>query len=138
MHPVLTHLALHVRDLELSIAFYRRYCEMSVVHERNRNGDRVVWMAEPGKEELFVLVLIAGGAPTGQAEGDYSHAGFALVSRAEVERIAALAQADGVLVWPLRDEAWPTGYYCGVSDPDGRVVEFSHGQPLGPGAGNAS
>jgi hypothetical protein len=26
------------------------------------------------------------------------------------------------------------GYCCGVRDPDGRFVEFSHGQPLGPGA----
>ncbi|MCZ6873564.1 MAG: VOC family protein, partial [bacterium] len=26
------------------------------------------------------------------------------------------------------------GYYCGVRDPDGNMVEFSYGQPLGPGA----
>jgi hypothetical protein len=26
------------------------------------------------------------------------------------------------------------GYYCGLRDPDGNSVEFSYGQPLGPGA----
>ena len=24
--------------------------------------------------------------------------------------------------------------YCGIRDPDGNYVEFSYGQPLGPGA----
>jgi catechol 2,3-dioxygenase-like lactoylglutathione lyase family enzyme len=134
MHPVLTHLALHVRDVDQSIAFYQRYCQMSVVHDRHRNKDRVVWLAEIGQEDRFVIVLIAGGTPDAQAEGDYSHLGFALASRADVERVAAEATAEGQLAWPLCDEAWPTGYYCGVVDPDGRVVEFSHGQPLGPGS----
>ena len=38
MRPILTHLALHVRDLDTSIAFYHDYCGMQVVHERVTDG----------------------------------------------------------------------------------------------------
>ena len=48
--------------------------------------------------------------------------------------MAAKAAAAGRLVWPPREEPFPVGYYCGVRDPDGNFVEFSYGQPLGPGA----
>src|SRR4029434_8894872 len=58
MRPVLTHLALHVRDLDTSIAFYRDYCGMQVVHERVTDGRRVVWLAEPGREQEFIFVLV--------------------------------------------------------------------------------
>ncbi|MCX4198148.1 sugar phosphate nucleotidyltransferase [Methylobacterium organophilum] len=34
----------------------------------------------------------------------------------------------------IGDEPYPVGYYCGVRDPAGNYVEFSYGQPLGPGA----
>ena len=44
---------------------------------------------------------------------------------------------EGCLVWAARDEPYPVGYYCGLRDPDGNFVEFSYGQPLGPGAEQA-
>ena len=91
MQPVLTHLALHVRDLDACVEFYREFCAMGVVHERGGGDGRVVWLAEPGREA-------------------------------------------GCLMWEPRDDAYPVGYYCGVRDPDGTCVEFSYGQPLGPGA----
>ncbi len=136
MRPIQTHIALHVPDVEACIAFYQRYCGLTLVHDRGdaRSGSRTVWLAEPGNEERFVLVLISGG-PTGrQASDDFSHLGFALASEAEVDALAAQAAADGILAWPARREPYPVGYYCGVYAPEGRVVEFSFGQPLGPGA----
>ena len=134
MPPALTHIALHVRDLDACIAFYREFCGMTVVHERSDHGHRVVWLAEPGKETDFILVMIPGGPGRRQAEQDYSHFGFALESRAAVDAMADRAAAAGRLVWPPREEPFPVGYYCGVRDPDGNFVEFSYGQPLGPGA----
>ncbi len=134
MPPVLTHIALHVRDLDTCIAFYREFCGMTVVHERSDHGHRVVWLAEPGKENDFILVMIPGGPGRRQAEQDYSHFGFALESRDAVDAMADKAAAAGSLVWPPREEPFPVGYYCGVRDPDGNFVEFSYGQPLGPGA----
>jgi catechol 2,3-dioxygenase-like lactoylglutathione lyase family enzyme len=137
MTPSLTHLALHVRDLEACIAFYREFCAMIVVHQRAESdggGGRIVWLAEPGRERDFIFVLLPGGPGRDQGEGDYSHFGFALDSRAAVDAVAEKAKAAGCLAWPPRQEPYPVGYYCGLKDPDGNFVEFSYGQPLGPGA----
>ncbi|WP_282604245.1 VOC family protein [Pelagibius sp. Alg239-R121] len=132
MTPRLTHIALHLRDLEASIGFYRDICGMNIVHQREDEGTRVVWMAEPGRETEFIFVLIPGGPGRDQAENDFSHFGFALDSRDAVDRVAEVAERAGYLAWPPRQEPYPVGYYCGVRDPDGNFVEFSYGQPLGP------
>lgn len=134
MRPTLTHLALHVPELDACIAFYTRFCGMRVFHERPGKGSRIVWMAEPGKEREFIFVIMPGGMDRSLAENDYSHFGFAMASREEVDAVAELARADGCLIWEPRDEPYPVGYYCGVRDPAGNYVEFSYGQPLGPGA----
>ena len=134
MRPTLTHLALHVPDLDACIAFYTRFCGMRIFHERPGKGSRIVWMAEPGKEREFIFVIMPGGMDRSLAENDYSHFGFAMASREEVDAVAELARADGCLIWEPRDEPYPVGYYCGVRDPAGNYVEFSYGQPLGPGA----
>lgn len=143
MGPILTHIALHVRDVTASIAFYRDLCGMRVIHTRASSGqgtsaddgsDSVVWLAEPGREQTMVLVLIPKGPVRSPLAGDFSHLGFALPSREAVDAIAARAEARGALRWPARQEPYPVGYYCGVVDPDGHMVEFSFGQPLGPGS----
>lgn len=138
MTPTLTHLALHVRDLAACVAFYCDYCGMTRVHERadseGGKGGQVVWLAEPGRETAFILVILAGGPGRDRGDGDYSHFGFAMDSRAAVDAIAEKGRAAGCLLWPPREEPYPVGYYCGLSDPDGNAVEFSYGQPLGPGA----
>jgi catechol 2,3-dioxygenase-like lactoylglutathione lyase family enzyme len=134
MTPSLTHLALHMRDLEACLAFYRDFCGLAPVRERGEGPGRIVWLAEPGRERDFVFVLLPGGPGRDQGEGDYSHFGFALASRAEVDAVAEQGRAAGCLAWPPRQEAYPVGYYCGLKDPDGNFVEFSYGQPLGPGA----
>ncbi len=130
-----THLALHVRDLEACVAFYRDFCGLAVVHQRSgSDGKAIVWLAEPGRERELIFVLLPGGPGRDQAAGDFSHFGFALESRAAVDALAARADAAGCLAWPPREEPYPVGYYCGLKDPDGNFVEFSYGQPLGPGA----
>jgi catechol 2,3-dioxygenase-like lactoylglutathione lyase family enzyme len=138
MTPTLTHVALHVRDLAACVAFYCEYCGLTPVHDRDDGkGGQVVWLGEPGRETEFILVILAGGPGRDQGEGDYSHFGFALESRAAVDAVAEKARAGGCLLWPPREEPFPVGYYCGLTDPDGNAVEFSYGQPLGPGAKEA-
>ena len=135
MTPNLTHLALHVRDLEACVAFYKAFCGLHEVHERREDdGQRIVWLAEPGRETEFIFVLLPGGPGRDQADNDYSHFGFALDSKAAVDAVAAQARRAGCLAWAPRQEPYPVGYYCGLKDPDGNFVEFSYGQPLGPGA----
>lgn len=138
MRPVLTHFALMVRELDASIEFYRRFCGLALVHDRGDGKDRVVWLAEPGREKTLILVLMRGDARAPQRPNDYSHLGFALESKNEVDTIAEQAREGACLAWEPRQEKYPVGYYCGVRDPDGNVVEFSYGQPLGPGAEDAT
>ena len=134
MSPAFTHLALHVRDLDACVRFYQTYAQMHLTHDRGGDGKRIVWLAEPGKETEFIVVLIPGGPGRDQNSGDFSHLGFALESEQAVDAIANKARAEGILEWEPRQEPYPVGYYCGIRDPDGNFVEFSFGQPLGPGA----
>ena len=90
MQPCLTHIALQVKDLVASTAFYQEFCGLHVVHSREstRSDDMVVWMAEQGRETELVLVLISGGYNRLRAEDDNSHLGFALCSKEEVDLVA--------------------------------------------------
>ncbi len=134
MSPAFTHLALHVRNLDACVRFYQTYARMRLTHDRISDGKRIVWLAEPGKETEFIVVLIPGGPGRDQNSSDFSHLGFALESEEAVDAIADKARAEGILEWEPRQEPYPVGYYCGIRDPDGNFVEFSFGQPLGPGA----
>ncbi|MFI8482796.1 VOC family protein [Pseudomonas sp. NPDC078700] len=134
MQPTLTHIALHVPDLDTCIEFYSQFCAMRVIHQRAGKGSRIVWMAEPGKEHSFILVMMPGGEQRQLGANDYSHFGFAVESREQVDALANKARDEGCLIWEPRDEPYPVGYYCGVVDPGGNYIEFSYGQPLGPGA----
>jgi catechol 2,3-dioxygenase-like lactoylglutathione lyase family enzyme len=49
MKPAFTHCALHVRDLDRSIAFYRSYCGLELVNEHGKGNSRTVWLASPGE-----------------------------------------------------------------------------------------
>ena len=135
-YPQLTHLALHVIDIDACIDFYQYYCNMEISHERHTGHQRIIWMAEPDREKSFVFVLMDGGRDLNLPENDYRHFGFAVSSKTDVDNIASRARVRGDLVWPPRDEPYPVGYYCGLRDPNGNYVEFSYGQPLGPGVGN--
>lgn len=138
MTPKLTHIALHVEDLAACVDFYQRYCGLSVIHRREKRGHAVVWLSEAGREHELVLVILPGGPKQPALARDFSHIGFALNSKAEVDAVAALAEQDGTLIWPPVQEPYPVGYYCGVVDPNGSYVEFSYGQPLGPGSEDMS
>jgi len=132
MSAAFTHLAMHVSDLDACVDFYKNYAQMRLTHDRMNDGKRVVWLAEPGREKEFIVVLIPGGPGRQQIPTDYSHLGFALDSKEAVDTIADMARSDGILEWEPRQEPYPVGYYCGIRDPDGNFVEFSFGQPLGP------
>jgi catechol 2,3-dioxygenase-like lactoylglutathione lyase family enzyme len=138
--------ALPVRDLEETLAFYRRYTSLEQIHQRQDpdTGLRTVWLAnardKTNEAATFVLVLICGTLPTqitGGIKEEYgflrsiSHLGVSLNTREEVDTIAAMAKDDGILVLGPRYMNDVVGYICLVRDPDGNQVEFSVEQVLG-------
>jgi catechol 2,3-dioxygenase-like lactoylglutathione lyase family enzyme len=132
MKPAFTHCALHVRDLDSSIDFYRDYCGLEVVKRHGEGDGRVAWLASPGEEQHFVLVLLGGGPTHDQDKDDMTHYGFGVSTREDIDSIAERGRKEGILHWEPRDYAPPTGYLCAVKDPSGHIIEFSYGQPLGP------
>lgn len=134
MKPILTHIALHVRNFNACLEFYQYFCQLNIVHDRRGENNQIVWLAEDGRETDFIFVLLSNGPGQPQADNDFSHLGFAASSKTAVDEIAEKAKQRSCLVWEPRLEPYPVGYYCGVKDPDGRFVEFSYGQPLGPGS----
>ena len=143
---LLTHIALPVRDLEATLAFYAKYTKLVNIHERQdpETGLRTAWLANArditDAGARFVIVLIHGKLPTnitGDIKEQYgflksiSHLGISVESRAAVDRLAEMAREDGcLLLGPMyRNEV--VGYICVVTDPDGNNLEFSVEQVLG-------
>jgi catechol 2,3-dioxygenase-like lactoylglutathione lyase family enzyme len=129
--PHLTHVALWAADVERSVDFYRRHCDLRVVHDRvEPDGGRVVWVGEHEHRSRFVIVLISRPA-TRAARSSFAHFGFSCSSRREVDSRAAVARSEGVLELEPRDAGPIVGYFCMLRDPDGNAVELSFGQALG-------
>ena len=131
-----THVALHVRDLERSLAFYREFGKLRVFEERGGpGGSRVAWLAS--ESQRFVLVLVAPrrlswrhriGRALAKVLPPPSHLGVELGSREEVEALCEVARQRGILRRAPVDRGPPVGFYGMIADPDGNNVELSHGQ----------
>ena len=132
MPPHLTHVALFVSDPQRTIDFYRRFVGLHVVHDRVDDGVRVVWLSERTEDPDFVIVAITAPPSPAGALPHLAHLGYGMPSRAAVDEVAARATAEGLLVKAPADAGPIVGYLCIVRDPDGNLVEFSHGQPINP------
>jgi catechol 2,3-dioxygenase-like lactoylglutathione lyase family enzyme len=134
-----THVALGVRDLAASVAFYERYARMKVVHAREEPADGqadvgVAWLADEHRRSVLVLVTRPDAAP---ALTGIAHLGLACASREEVDEWMELARAEGRTVRPPIDSGPPVGYWGFIEDPDGNNLELSFGQEIGPTLGRA-
>ncbi len=127
-----THVALPVRHLDTSVAFYAKYARMQVVHRRAdaTNGTQVAWISDLTRP--FVVVLIEqpdlGGACLG---GLFGHLGIGVESRSEVDRLCELAKTEGTMTVGPMDYGYPVGYWAYIVDPDGHNLEISFGQEVG-------
>ena len=125
-----SHIALASTKIDASIAFYKKYAKMSVVHQRTdpTTGIKVVWLSDGTRP--FVLVLIEADKPDPVLR-PFAHLGVGCASKEEVDRLAAMAREDGVLCKELTDSGPPVGYWFFASDPDGHSLELSFGQDVG-------
>jgi catechol 2,3-dioxygenase-like lactoylglutathione lyase family enzyme len=126
-----THIALAVRDLDASIAFYEKYAGMRVVHRRDSDDGEggVVWVSDMTRP--FVIVLVHQPGVVDAPVGPFGHLGVACTSRAEVDRLADLARDEGCLKKGPEDHDPPVGYWAFIGDPDGNNLEISYGQDVG-------
>ncbi|HEX7406631.1 MAG TPA: VOC family protein [Candidatus Binatia bacterium] len=132
VQPHLTHVALFVRDPGRTVDFYQRFVGLHVVHDRTDEGTRVVWLSERERDPEFVIVAIAAPPADEGVPPHMAHFGYDVPSRAVVDEIAARAEKEGILEEGPLDAGAIVGYLCIVRDPDGNLVEFSHGQPINP------
>ena len=126
----LTHVALPVSHLNDSIAFYAQYARMQVVHRRTvpTPGFEVAWMSD--KTRPFGIVL-SERSTVDHPLFPPAHLGVACESRAEVDRLCALARGEGRLLNGPRDAGPPIGYVASIRDPDGHTLEVAFGQEVG-------
>lgn len=144
---LLTHIALPVRSLDDTLAFYEKFTTLVKISERHDSETkmRTAWLANerdittPGAAR-FVIVLMEGALPkqiTGDIVEEYgfltsiAHLGISLDTRDEVDEVARLAAEDGCLVLGPMYRNPDVGYICLIKDPDGNNVEFSVEQVLG-------
>jgi len=123
--------ALPVRDLDASLAFYSSYAGMQVVHRRTdpESGTSVAWISDLTRP--FVLVLIEVANVDSSLGGVFCHIGLGVDERADVDRLVAAALAEGRTVVGPIDSGPPVGYWAYIVDPDGHNLEISFGQEVG-------
>jgi len=126
----LTHVALPARDLEASVAFYRKYARMEVVHRRKdaSTGFGVVWLSDRTRPFVIVLVQVAR---VERPLAPLAHLGVGCPTREEVDRLCGEARREGALRLGPIDAGYPVGYWAFLADPDGHTLELSFGQEVG-------
>ncbi|WP_103075040.1 VOC family protein [Solilutibacter silvestris] len=122
----LTHIALPVRSLEASIAFYRLYASMDVVHRRTGT----VWLCDHTRPFVIVLIETPLNTPIYPLVPT-AHLGVAVESEHEVDRLCAIALDNRCLLRSAEQSGPPVGYWALISDPDGHTLEIAFGQYVG-------
>ena len=77
------------------------------------------------KTPTFLLVI-----GEGEVTFRMDHLGFQCDVREQVDQIAERGRELGILVEPPTDVGGSVGYFTMLRDPDGHLVEFTHGQPI--------
>jgi len=131
-----THIALCVKDIDASIAWYERFTHLSLLTRGEDKDGKNAWLGDSSQPDSpFVLVLgqfYEGHDPFAPAPhpplGPFAHMGIELPTKAAVDEVAGRAREEGCLALGPLQMPKQIGYVCFVKDPDGNTVEFSFDQ----------
>jgi lactoylglutathione lyase len=131
-----THIALWVKDIDATIAWYERFTHLSLLARGEDKDGRNAWLGDASQPDSpFVLVVgqfYEGHDPFAPAAhpplGPFAHIGIELPSQAAVDEIAERGRAEGCLAFGPTQMPKQIGYICFLKDPDGNTIEFSYDQ----------
>jgi catechol 2,3-dioxygenase-like lactoylglutathione lyase family enzyme len=125
----LSHISLHVGDIERSVRFYRDAFGLEVLMDYDgpvgSDGiGRQAVLSTPGRDDLIALSQVES-APVGP--GGLNHFGFLLENDAAIEdRVRDIERAGGRLISRgVREERGASEAFAYVSDPDDYIIELS-------------
>ena len=139
LHPAearWTHIALRVRNMEATIAWYTEFTPLVLIDHREDDMGYGAWLGMPGETNNPFLMVLAqffdGKDPFADAPiatlAPFAHVGIELPEKADVDGIAARGQEAGCLGMPPTMMPAPIGYITMLKTPDGNMVEFSWDQ----------
>ncbi len=131
-----THIALRVRDIDATIAWYGEFTPLALIDRREDDMGYGAWLGMPGEtNNPFILVLaqfFAATDPFADAPiatlAPFAHFGIELPNKDDVDAIAERGKAAGCLDMAPTMLPQPIGYITMLRDPDGNMVEFSWDQ----------
>ena len=124
--PTWTHIALCVKDIDATIAWYERFTHLRLLARGEDEDGKNAWIGDPSDAESpFVLVagqFYEGHDPFSPALhpplGPFAHIGIELPSKAMVDEMAEQARAEGCLAFGPMQMPKQMGYICFLKDHD--------------------
>jgi len=131
-----THIALAVKDVDASIAWYEEFTHLSLLAQGEDSDGRNAWLGDSSNaENPFILVIgqfYEGHDPFAPTKhpplGPFAHIGIEVATKEAVDEIAAKAKAAGCLAFGPVQMPKQIGYVCFIKDPDGNTIEYSFDQ----------
>ena len=131
-----THIALCVKDIDASIAWYERFTHLRLLQRGEDKDGKNAWLGDANlPDSPFILVLgqfFEGHDPFAPAPhpplGPFAHIGIELPTKEAVDEVAGRARTEGCLALGPLQMPKQIGYVCFIKDPDGNTIEFSYDQ----------
>jgi glyoxylase I family protein len=123
--PPLTHTALTVRDLSVSVPWYRALFDADPVIDEDTDPDMHHTVFMLGNDTLVGLHQHRTPAPAGRFSEfgiGLDHVAFACADRAELEKWASRLDELGIQHGAIKDASYGSG--LSFRDPDGIALEF--------------
>lgn len=131
-----THIALRVKDIDATIAWYTEYTPLELLDRREDQHGFGAWLGMSDMiDNPFILVVaqfLEGHDPFASAPnavlGPFAHFGIEVPEEEDIDAIAERGREADCLTMPPTMMPPTIGYICMLNDPDGNTVEFSWDQ----------